>query len=88
MNYTAFPLENQRNEAVRHALANKYMTDGTCGEISFDAPGGRTRIPMFPNHLKHGVHRHTYGRHAPAFRSAPDPALQKDRRRTRIHGIT
>ena len=52
MNYTAFPLENQRNEAVRHALANKYMTDGTCGEISFGASGGRTRIPMFPNHLK------------------------------------
>ena len=28
-----------------HALAEKYMPNGTCGVISFGVPGGRERCP-------------------------------------------
>ena len=38
-----------------HALAQKYMPDGTCGVISFGVKGGRTAAETFMKHLKVGM---------------------------------
>ena len=35
-----------------HALAEKYMPNGTCGVISFGVPGGREKVSAFLDHLK------------------------------------
>ena len=35
-----------------HALAEKYMPNGTCGVISFGVPGGRETVSAFLDHLK------------------------------------
>ena len=35
-----------------HALAQKYMPNGTCGVISFGVPGGRETVSAFLDHLK------------------------------------
>ena len=35
-----------------HALAEKYMPNGTCGVISFGVPGGREKASAFLDHLK------------------------------------
>ena len=35
-----------------HALAEKYMPNGTCGVIAFGVPGGREKVSAFLDHLK------------------------------------
>ena len=35
-----------------HALAEKYMPNGTCGVIAFGVPGGRETVSAFLDHLK------------------------------------
>jgi O-acetylhomoserine (thiol)-lyase len=46
VNYPGLPTDKY------HALAEKYMPNGTCGVISFGVPGGREKVSAFLDHLK------------------------------------
>ena len=49
VSWVSYPgLENDKY----HALAQKYMPNGTCGVISFGVPGGRETVSAFLDHLK------------------------------------
>ena len=70
ISWVSYPgLEGDRN----HALAAKYMPNGTCGVISFGVPGGRDTRP-FPDDLDRHARGGRAQLHALPGRHHPPPA--------------
>ena len=82
ISWVSYPgLEGDRN----HALAAKYMPNGTCGVISFGVPGGRDTVSSLLDHFRMisiathvadaQLHRST--RQAPPTASSPRSSLRR-----------
>ena len=65
-----------------HALAQKYLPNGSCGVVSFGVKGGREAAANFMAHPEGGRHRDPCGRHPHLLPASRQQHPSSDERRT------